>query len=303
MRHHVVELADVDIHVAEAGDGAPLLLLHGWPQHWYCWRRLLPLLPGFRLIMPDTRGFGWSSAPAGQDFRKETLADDLFDVMDALDIDRAAIVGHDWGGWTGFLAALRHPERVAALVAVSVIHPFVGIDVGTVMQSWRFGYQPLIGSPLGPVLLHHSSLLGRMLEWSEDGIDDAGVYADLVARPSQARASERLYRTFLVHELATLSRYRHQRLTVPTSLVVGASDPVIRPSMLRGFERNADEMSLHVLDGVGHFVPESAPVELAALVRARSERWALEHALLDAGGEEVGTEPSGALRIEGPNPA
>src|SRR5690349_7670324 len=63
VRHYIVQAGGLGFHVAEAGDGTPVLMLHGFPQHWYAWRKVIPLLPGSRLICPDLRGFGWSDAP------------------------------------------------------------------------------------------------------------------------------------------------------------------------------------------------------------------------------------------------
>lgn len=264
VEHRFVEVRGMRVHVAEAGEGPPLLLLHGWPQHWYCWHRLVPLLPGFRLVMPDMRGFGWSDVPdTGYD--KENLATDVLALMEELDIERAGIIGHDWGGWIGFLTALRAPERVAALFAVSIAHPFVSMDMRTIVQSWRFGYQLVLGSPLGRFGLRRPGLLDRMLTTQTDAIVDPRVYSDVIAQPGRARASELLYRTFLVSEAPRLRRYRDEFLDVPTVLAVGDRDPVIRPSMLDGFEDHADAMTLEIIRGAGHFLPEEAPVELAAL--------------------------------------
>src|SRR5204863_7343073 len=119
-----VDVGGLSVHVAEAGSGPPLVLLHGWPQNWYCWRRVVPLLaPKFRLIMPDLRGHGWSDAPR-RGYEKEQLADDLVGLLDALQLDEVGMVGHDWGGWVGFLACLRAPERFGGLLALGIPHPF-----------------------------------------------------------------------------------------------------------------------------------------------------------------------------------
>ena len=84
-----------------------MLLLHGWPQHWYCWRLVIPeLAKHYRVLAMDLRGFGWTDI-AWEGLDKETMADDVANVMGALEIDRACIVGHDWGGWIGYLLA--HP--------------------------------------------------------------------------------------------------------------------------------------------------------------------------------------------------
>src|SRR4051794_29109139 len=97
--HRFVNVGDVRLHVASAGEGEPLILVHGWPQHWWCWRFLIPALSErFRVIAPDLRGLGWSDAPAG-DYAKRTWASDILRLMEVERIDRARVIGHDWGGY------------------------------------------------------------------------------------------------------------------------------------------------------------------------------------------------------------
>lgn len=86
MSHRDVDAAGIRFHVAEAGVGKPVLMLHGWPQNWFCWRGVAPLLAGeHRVICPDLRGFGWSDAPPGA-YDKQTLADDVIAILDALEL-------------------------------------------------------------------------------------------------------------------------------------------------------------------------------------------------------------------------
>src|SRR5215213_8511844 len=100
--HNYADANGVRIHYAEAGDGPPLLLLHGWPQHHYMWRRVIEeLRSNFRVIAPDLRGFGWSEAP-GEGYDGDTFARDQIALLDALGIEKASFIGHDWGGWTTF---------------------------------------------------------------------------------------------------------------------------------------------------------------------------------------------------------
>src|ERR1700710_1360374 len=100
--HRDVVVDGVRLHVAEAGDGdgPPLLLLHGWPQHWWSWRHLIPqLAQTHRVIACDLRGWGWSSAPPG-DYAKATFARDVLALLDAEGLERVTLMGHDWGGYT-----------------------------------------------------------------------------------------------------------------------------------------------------------------------------------------------------------
>ena len=99
----------VRLHLAATGSGPPVLLLHGWPQHWWCWRRVVKQLRDYRLLIPDLRGFGWSEAP-GSGYSPTGFADDAVALLDALDITRAHVIGHDWGGFVGFLLGLHHSD-------------------------------------------------------------------------------------------------------------------------------------------------------------------------------------------------
>src|SRR5919108_254932 len=142
VEHRDVDVRGVRLHVAEAGAGDPVLLVHGWPQHWWSWRELIPsLAERHRVIAPDLRGLGWSGAPADGDYRKETLADDLLGVIDALDLGRVRYVGHDWGAWLGYLIALREPDRLDRLVTISVPRPRPPPGGITPRRPPRFAYQ------------------------------------------------------------------------------------------------------------------------------------------------------------------
>ena len=275
--HRYVDAGELRVHVAEAGppDAPPVVLLHGWPQHWYCWRHVVPLLSAdHRLVMPDLRGLGWTAAPP-RGYDKQQLTRDLLATLDVLELERVVLVGHDWGGWVGFLGCLQHPERFAAYLALSIVHPYQQLDF-RVLQWWRFSYQFLLASPLvseqlmrrSPRLVKAAVRGGATVQSAFTGAD-LREYAAVLQEAPRARASVALYRSWLTREgpLAALNAGR-QRLTVPTRLVVGADDPVIRPEYLPGWEGAADDMAVEVLDGVGHFVPEEAPERVAYHVRA-----------------------------------
>ena len=114
-------------HVAHAGDESepPLIALHGFPQHWYEWRRLIERLAGeFHILAMDLRGLGWTSKAPDRDYRKATIAADVIALLDALGIERAGARRHDWGGWVGWHAVLDHPERFTGYVATGIVHPW-----------------------------------------------------------------------------------------------------------------------------------------------------------------------------------
>jgi pimeloyl-ACP methyl ester carboxylesterase len=259
------------MHVAEAGAGEPLVLLHGWPQNWWQWRRLIPLLADrFRLICPDLRGFGWSDAPSA-DYDKETMADDVLRLLDALELRRAGLIGHDVGGFVGFLVCLKAPERIERYLALNTGHPFTRPTPSALATFWRFWYWPLIGAPvLGARLVRHGAfqpLLGRWFTADRAGwtSEDAALFNACLAEPQRALASSKTYRTYLLKDspAVLLGKYRSQNLRVPTKMLHGAKDRILRPAFLAGYAPYAEDMTIELVPDVGHFMAEEAP-ELVA---------------------------------------
>ncbi len=143
VEHRQVETGRLRVHIAEAGSGPPLLLLHGWPQHWYAWRKLIPLLAGSRrLICPDLRGFGWTDAP-DEGYRTADLAADAVALLDALELDRVDMIGQGEGGRVGFEMCLSQPSRVGRLVTLGAMHPYPSRRL-LAAQAWRYWWTPLV---------------------------------------------------------------------------------------------------------------------------------------------------------------
>jgi pimeloyl-ACP methyl ester carboxylesterase len=116
----------VRLHYVEAGQGPPVVLLHGFPEYWYSWRRQIPALAeaGFRVVAPDLRGYGGSDRPRDwRDYRIEALAGDVAGLIEALGEPRAHVVGHDWGAVVAWATAMLHPDRVDRLAILNVPHP------------------------------------------------------------------------------------------------------------------------------------------------------------------------------------
>jgi pimeloyl-ACP methyl ester carboxylesterase len=252
------------VHYAEAGQGPPLLLLHGWPQHFWCWRRVVPELSGsFRLICPDLRGFGWSDAP-GRGYDNEIFTADAIALLDALGLERVGVIGHDWGGFSSFLLALRHPDRVSAVLAVSTPIPWVKPSLRLAAEFWRTWYVWALAAIGREAVRRHPGAVRLMLRHgTPDAVIDereAEVYAERLREPARAEATQLLYRSYLKALLALNARpYDALRLTVPTRLVLGRDDEAIPEAVVSGFEPHADDMQLDLLEGCGHFVPEERP--------------------------------------------
>ena len=275
VRHGYVEVRGMRLHVAEAGEGEPVVLLHGFPQHWYGWRRLLPLLSGeYRLICVDQRGFGWSDAPA-KGYDTDSRVADVLALMDGLGLDKARLIGHDWGAWTGFHLCLRAPERITHFLALNMLHPWPQ-HRRLMPQSWRFWYTALLEQPLlGRWLLRNRPGFTRYL--MRKGVVEKAVWTPAAMNefvrssqePDRARAGEALHRAFALRDIAKLllGRYKKLRLTTPTVVLAGERDFMLPPGVLFGAGGHADDLSVEVVADCGHYLHEERPDLVAKTAR------------------------------------
>ena len=265
--HHRVRARGIEFHYAEAGSGDDVVLcLHGWPQHWYEWRHLMPALADrHRVIALDLRGFGWSEAPEGG-YEKENLADDVLAVLDELGIERVKLVGHDWGGWIGFLLCLKAPQRFERYLSLNILPPWTSIRQ-MAPHLWRFWYQWLILSPGVGYRLHRSGkfvpkvLVGgsvRKEAWDEETLH---AFSDTFAEPARARAAVQMYRVFNLREAPEMARgrYANARLAVPTKLLFGTGDQALNHNILAGVEAQVEAMEVEKVADCGHFIVDERP--------------------------------------------
>lgn len=146
-----IKVGDVCLHVVMAGpkDGEAIFLLHGFPEFWYCWRKQIPYLAekGFRVIVPDQRGYNLSDKPDGvSNYHIGLLAQDIVNLATVLGYQRFNLVGHDWGAAVAWWTALLFPERLKKLAILNAPFPPVMLDEAQngnwqqVLKSWYIGY-------------------------------------------------------------------------------------------------------------------------------------------------------------------
>jgi pimeloyl-ACP methyl ester carboxylesterase len=183
-----------------------------------------------------------------------------------LGVERAGLLGHDWGAWTCWLVTLRAPARVERMLALNMIHPW-GPRGAAAANGWRLLYQPALAVPYaGPVLARRFArlALGRSMDAAT-----AAVYADVLDEPARAEASSRVYRDFLLRDLPALARGQGipAGTDVPVLVLAGRQDPAIHPSQLGGLRAHAPAGDLELVDG-GHFLVDERPELVADRARA-----------------------------------
>jgi pimeloyl-ACP methyl ester carboxylesterase len=232
----------ITLQAVQAGprDGPLVILLHGFPDFWWSWRRQIEPLAaaGLHVLVPDQRGYNLSDRPPGVGaYDLDTLAADVIGLADSLGHARVALVGHDWGGLVAWWTASRHPHRVERLVAINAPHPAV---VGTYMrrhpvQVLRSSYIGLFQLPLIPERLLAAgdfALMRRALvRSSRPGTftpDDLDRYAVAWSRPGALAAMLNWYRA-----LRRKPSLAHPRVSPPTLVIWGGRDRFLQKGLAR----------------------------------------------------------------------
>jgi pimeloyl-ACP methyl ester carboxylesterase len=265
--HLVVETPGLRTHVATLGEGEPVVLLHGFPQHWWQWRAVAPAIAaaGYHVVCPDLRGAGWTTADV-PGIKRKTRLHDLLALLDALNIERAHVVSHDMGVLTAMQLTYDHPERVRTAVQLSVPPPFM-----TLGPKFMSGFRHL------PQFIWHrsgASLRGIFSEpyvaqpMSESTI---GTHLAPLSRPEIDAAVRPLTRGMILPEAMRMARgvYRRRQLTIPTLVVFGRRDhPWTEQNVSRACrnpERYADRVDFAYVDDAAHFITDDAPAAVADL--------------------------------------
>jgi len=163
LESRMVSVGDVSLHVVLAGpaDGKPVILLHGYPEFWYSWRGPMAVLAkaGFRVIVPDQRGYNKSEKPSDVDaYSLDKLAGDVVGLADALGYQKVNLAGHDFGGLVSWWTVLLHPDRIEKFAIVNKPHPYAskGYKTGEESISWYRTFLQIPGLP---------GYVGRLGNW------------------------------------------------------------------------------------------------------------------------------------------
>lgn len=278
----------VTLNVAFAGpeDDPAVILLHGFPESHRTWREVAPRLEDkFRLIMPDQRGFAGSDRPKDVDeYRTDTLIDDIFALAGAVGVESFALVGHDWGGAISWPAALRHDSRLAKLAIVNAPHPFVFQkslieDEAQRAASQYINWFRTPGAEKAIEAMGFDSFFQRTFAGHTDlsKIPEAEKQQYLAdwSQPGGMLPMLNWYRATklvvpppgIAVPLPDVLLRAFPKIHVPTLVIWGMRDPALLPIQLEGLDELVDDLCIVKLPRAGHFAPWEAGEEVADALR------------------------------------
>lgn len=278
----------VRLHYARTGkcvDGrVPLILLHGWPEFWLTWRKLMPLLADkFILIAPDLRGFGYSDKPAfgpSKDLTPDTLAADIFGLADALGLDRFGLVGHDVGSFVMQTMAHAAPQRIEGLFFFNCAYPGIGTRWYAHEQIPEVWYQTfnqmpwaarLVGSSREACQIYLSHFLDHWPALSNTFERDLDLWVDNFMRPGNLQGGFNWYLSINEYRKAVARGdiATPPPINLPTHALWGRHDPVLRAEWSDRMTEFFPLAKVSICEDAGHFVHYEQP-EIAAQAVAKA---------------------------------
>lgn len=261
-----VEANGLGFHVIDEGSGPVVLFLHGFPDTSRLWRAQIDAVveAGFRAVAPDLRGRGASDRPTEVgDYALPSIVADVTGIMDALDVDRAHVVGHDWGAAVAWLVASLASDRVDHLVAISVGFPGAALpDLEALQKGW---YRLLVLFEQAEKLFAHDDW--RLMRELLKGAKNVEEYVQVLSEPGALTAGLSWYRANLPVETLLGGRPGLPAVRSPTLGVFGAGDPYLtEAAMLASESHVTGPWRYERIDDAGHWVPVDAAERLNRLL-------------------------------------
>ena len=268
----------VRLHAVAAGpnDRPLLVLLHGFPEFWYSWRKQIgPLAAaGFRVIVPDQRGYNLSSKPARiSDYAVWNLTADVIAIADQLGCDRFFLAGHDWGAAVAWATALQYPQRLRKLAILNVPHPAVFLrtinrNPRQMLRSWYIAFFQLPRIPESRFSANNFRMGTRSLVASSRPgtftAEDLDRYREAWSNPGTVTAMINWYRAAFGKHQPQLG---NSQVHVPTRILWGQLDRFLLPEMARESLQYCDSAELTYLPDATHWLQHEEPAAVnAALI-------------------------------------
>ncbi|MBB4004612.1 alpha/beta fold hydrolase [Aurantimonas endophytica] len=266
----IIAANGVKMNTVTGGEGPPIVLIHGFPQTWWEWHRVMPLLAArFSVVAVDLRGAGFSECPL-DGYDKATLARDVHEVMSALGHERYAVCGHDIGGMVALALAATHRDAVSHLAILDVPLPGWSEWEATAAKLWHFAFH--MNRDLAERLIYgreydyvSAFIAERIYDHNSYDPADIDIYARALALPGRTRGGMEWYRSFDADHAAALE-YKRQPLDVPVLALGG--DQRFGSRMVPMLEEFATNVTGGAIERCSHYVPDERPNEVASALIA-----------------------------------
>jgi pimeloyl-ACP methyl ester carboxylesterase len=261
----MINVNGVSLYVEDRGEGAPVLLMHGWPDSGRLWRYQVPFLVanGFRVIAPDMRGFGRSERPAEvAGYRLRNVVGDVSALLDHLGIETAYVVGHDWGAAVAWLTAMLCPARVRKLTAISVPH----LSAPPTLRQYEMAWYQLFFqfADVAEATIRHDDWAWLRTFSRGDG-DLEQAIADL-SRPGALTASLNWYRANVAPRMPQLPATLPP-VVAPTLGIWSTGDHYLDGERMKNSAPWVEgSWRYEEISGASHWVPLDAPDRLNELL-------------------------------------
>jgi pimeloyl-ACP methyl ester carboxylesterase len=273
IHHKYVEVNGIRMHYATAGMSDPLVvLLHGFPQFWYCWRHQINALSSrFTVVAPDLRGYNETERPDFfWDYRTDILVKDVLALIQTMGFEQVVLVGHDWGGLLAWYVGIHYPAYIKRLIILNMPHPVLFADAlhTNPAQMLRSSYVSFFQLPLVPewlLRMNNYEMIERAFrsrdKRSETFTDeDVQKYKEALRKPGALSAALNWYRAYVMlgGNLKTFFGNR-QHVDVPTLLIWGEKDSFLGPELTQGTERYVRNLTRCSIPEASHWLQEEAP--------------------------------------------
>jgi pimeloyl-ACP methyl ester carboxylesterase len=283
IEHHEIRAANATFHVATLGSGPPLVLLHGWPEFWWTWEPVMQRLADrFRLIAPDLRGFGDSDKPGGPEggaWGAPDHATDMLAILDAMNLDRVGLVGHDVGGAVIQAMARAAPHRLSGLFLFDFVYPGIGPRMGTPDRLNEIWYQsfhqqdfavPLLSSSPAACRIYFETIIRHWAHRAEAFPDDVlDAFVANFMKPGNLAGGFAYYRAAHPGRVAMIAGTAPPLppIQIPTCVRWAEFDPLFPYAWTDRLADTFPNLDLAMIPGVGHFPhredPDRAASEIA----------------------------------------
>ena len=273
LEHHTMETNGIKLHTVQTGprSGAPVILLHGFPEFWYGWRKQIPALAeaGCRVIAPDQRGYNLSNKPRGiNTYDVFSLVDDVVGLIKALDYEKVNLVGHDWGAVVAWALAIVHPEKLHKLTIMNAPHPavmqrFLRRDLDQMRRSWYVLFHQLPWLPEWVLSAQNFRQMTRAVQGTAKKNsftdEDMEKYREAWSQPGAMTSMLNWYRAILQHP-PKMPEYT--RVKVRTLMMWGMKDFALTHRMARPSMDHCEEGNLILFPESTHWVQHDAAEEV-----------------------------------------